>query len=273
MSMIDTQGEKGKGKPTYSIYIIFNTINGKMYVGASKNPIRRWKRHKSIALSVSPTVVKNAIHFALKKYSSEKFTFKIVEGGLSFEEAMKREIEWIAFLKDLKHQLYNETNGGDSGPIYEWSEDQRKKQSERMSGKNNYFYGMRLTGKANGHYGHKMKPHVKKELLKHRAKLTPQQVQNIKRLYETGDYTQTKLSEMFEVSLTQIHKIVHGKRWNGDKNNDAPLFKGRISKNQVIEIREKYDSGEYTQAALTKMFNLSAAQIHRIVKRKRWKNI
>lgn len=273
MNTIDTQGDKGKGKSTYSIYIIFNTVNGKMYVGVSKDPKRRWKRHKSIVNSKCKTVVKSAIHYALNKYGPDKFIFKTIESNLSFEEGMTREIKWIALLKDMKYQLYNETDGGEGTVGYEVSEEERKRRSDRMKGKNNYFYGMHLAGELNGHYGHKMKSHVKKELLKHRAKLTLQQVKNINRLYATGDYTQTELSKLFEVSLTQVHKIVHGKRWNGDKNNDTPLFKSRISKEQVIEIRDKYDSGQYTQASLAREYKLSAAQIHRIVKRKGWANV
>lgn len=273
MNTIDTQGDNGKGNCTYSIYIIFNTVNGKMYVGASKNPTRRWKRHRSTSISNYQTAIKCAVHYAIKKYGPDNFIFKVVETGLSFDNAMTREMEWIAALKDAKYQLYNETNGGEGTIGYEVSEEERKKRSERMKGKNNYFYGRQLSGEANGHYGHKMKPHVKEELLKHRCKLTSQQVKNIKNLYATGNYTQTKLGQLFNISLTQIHKIIHGKQWNGENNKKGPLFKGRISKERVIEIRNKYDSGNYSQADLTREYNLSAAQIHRIVKRKRWANV
>jgi len=45
------------------------------------------------------------------------------------------------------------------------------------------------------------------------SKLTRRQVKEIRRLYATGEYTQTELGEMFEVSDTTISRIVRRKTW------------------------------------------------------------
>ena len=257
------------------LYLIRNSINGKLYVGISYNIKTRWRDHKKVGRNYPAYKKKGkafAIHRAIYKHGENNFTIKTIGEYGSYKTACRKEISCIKLLKELKYKLYNETNGGEGhlGPI-NLTNKERKRRSECMKGKNNYFYGCKLYGKANGHYGHKMKPHVKEILLTHRAKLTLDQVENIRVLYFEGNHTQTELAKMFDISLTQVHCIVRGKKWNN--GNPQPKTKPRTSKDTIIKIREKYDSGNYTQAALAKEYGLSAAQIHRIVKRKRWKNI
>lgn len=45
------------------------------------------------------------------------------------------------------------------------------------------------------------------------SKLTKNEVIEIRRLYSTKKYTQYKLSEIFDISRTQIGRIVNKKRW------------------------------------------------------------
>ena len=47
-----------------------------------------------------------------------------------------------------------------------------------------------------------------------KAKLTKEQVSEIRRLYATGRYQQKDLAPMFDVDRTTIHRIVRQKRWN-----------------------------------------------------------
>jgi len=252
------------------LYLIYNIKNGKLYVGITNNPKVRWKRHISTAHSVSDKVKKSAIHFAIKKWGENNFIFKKIETYPDLHTACEKEIEWIKLLKDLKYQLYNETDGGEGVIGREITEEERKQRSKRMKGEKNYFYGKKLYGPANGHYGHKMKPHVKKILRKHMCKLTDDQVKEIRKLYATKRYTQTKLSEMFNVSLTQIHKIVNNKQWNGGPQITAPLTKPNLTKEIAQEIINKYKTGNYKQAELCQEYNLSPAQVSRIISGKRW---
>lgn len=46
-----------------------------------------------------------------------------------------------------------------------------------------------------------------------RAKLTEDQVREIRRLYETGRYSYSELARMFNVSKTPIHHIVNRQTW------------------------------------------------------------
>ena len=60
----------------------------------------------------------------------------------------------------------------------------------------------------------------------------------------------------------------HKGRQIGEKNNKA-----KLTEDQVIEIRQKYDSGEMTQMELAKEYNVGWSTIHNIVFRLTWKHI
>ena len=60
----------------------------------------------------------------------------------------------------------------------------------------------------------------------------------------------------------------HKGRQIGEKNSKA-----RLTEEQVIDIRRKYDSGEMTQMELAKEYNVGWSTIHNIVFRLTWKHI
>lgn len=256
----------------YSLYGIFNKINGKVYIGITNNVKRRWQEHKKH----SKNITKNsyAVHLAINKYGLQNFIYKIIEILPNLDVANTREMEWIAFLKEERCQLYNETDGGDGtkGHGHSWTEEQKQKASVRNSGSGNPMYGVQLFGEANGNFGKEMKPHVKEELLKHRRKLSDEQIKEIISLFKTGNYTQTQLSKQFSISLSQIHRIVHNQSWSDNPNRDIKTKKN-ITIDNVRNIRKLYASGIYTQKELAKQFNLSIGHIRKIINREKWKNI
>lgn len=197
----------------YNVYGIYNKLNGKLYIGITNNIKRRWSEHKKKSKKI--TEKSYPIHQALAKYGISNFVFKNIENTSTLDEANIKEMQWIKLLKENNYQLYNQTNGGDGtkGCSNPWTDEQKKKKSIEMSGSNNPMFGIKLFGKSNGNYGKQMKPHVKESLLKTRRKLTDQQIQSIINLFASGKYTQTQLSKDFNVSLTQIHRIVRGKSW------------------------------------------------------------
>jgi group I intron endonuclease len=228
----------------YFVYHIINNINNKVYVGIASNCKKRWLRH----ISTSKQKIKHAIHWAILKYGSSNFTFKEIEACENWETACIREIFWIKTLKEQGLQLYNETDGGDGS------------------------LGIRRYGKDNPNFGKEMKPHVKEVLLKTRRKLTDEQILEIKTLFETGNYTQTNLSKQFNVSLTQIHRIVRDKSW-GDKEHDTIITKKNLSKEDVLDIRSMYATGNYTQKEIAAQYNCSINHINRVINGKKWKDV
>ena len=102
------------------IYKITNNINGKVYIGQSNNPKRRFNEH--INGSGSKIVYK-----AIKKYGKENFSFEIIEGPI--ENYNEREEYWISFYDSCKngYNIIDEANtpptlSGDKSPLTKFSE-------------------------------------------------------------------------------------------------------------------------------------------------------
>lgn len=86
---------------TCGIYQIVNNINGKGYVGQSRNIEKRWLAHKESKESYP-------LYKAFRKYGVENFTFQILE-ECSSEELNEKEKFYIK----TEHSEYNQTEGGD----------------------------------------------------------------------------------------------------------------------------------------------------------------
>jgi group I intron endonuclease len=84
------------------IYKTTNTINGKIYVGKSKN-----NKPSYFGSGI-------VINFALKKYGRNNFKKEILEECHSIEELNKQENFWILKLESFKPEIgYNRSFGGD----------------------------------------------------------------------------------------------------------------------------------------------------------------
>lgn len=104
---------------TYSIYLITNTLDGKVYVGYTSDPVKRWLRHQQIA--GRPTERKQRLHIAMAKHGIEAFTFNVVEEGITtLDYALERERHWIERRGSyVDHDKgYNMTPGGEGGPTF-----------------------------------------------------------------------------------------------------------------------------------------------------------
>ena len=91
------------------IYLLINRINGKMYVGQTKNLKRRIWQHKH---------GNQYIDKAIQHYKWENFTLIILEECETKEQLNEREIFWIAFFNCKDPNGYNQTDGGDGGWSY-----------------------------------------------------------------------------------------------------------------------------------------------------------
>lgn len=91
-----------------SIYIIKNTINNKVYIGQTTQPINiRFTNHK-----MASRVEDTKLYRAIRKYGEDKFYIELLEGNVSIEELNKREQYWIQFFNSY-YNGYNSTLGGD----------------------------------------------------------------------------------------------------------------------------------------------------------------
>ena len=89
------------------IYVITNLVNGKQYVGQTRQPIKkRWARHLSSG---------NAMYAALIKYGKDNFSLEVVASANSQEELNELEVKWIEKLGTLSPGGYNLVSGGKNG--------------------------------------------------------------------------------------------------------------------------------------------------------------
>jgi len=113
---------------TWAVYLVYNLINGKYYIGYTDNFELRWKTHCSESKYGSNLYFHKAIRF----YKPESFEYQILTTTSSSKDAKHLEKLWIQALDANNPDVgYNMTLGGDgiSGCI--WATD--GKQNIRVS--------------------------------------------------------------------------------------------------------------------------------------------
>lgn len=122
--------------------------NGKIYIGITchqNNIIRRFGQNGE------GYKTQRKFYRAIQKYGWDNFSHEVLEKNLeSLDVANKREQYYIKLFDSHKNG-YNSTDGGDGTVGRQYSEEERKIRSERMSGKHNHMYGKR--GKLSPNYG------------------------------------------------------------------------------------------------------------------------
>jgi group I intron endonuclease len=179
------------------VYLITNTINGKRYVGQTTNSLEfRFSQHRRQNDC-------RCLYAAIKKYGEENFLIEAICEPSTLELMNEIESEYIERYNTLVPNGYNLTVGGVApkhhedtkkkmslshlgkphpGAVYNWTPEMREKRRQKYRGFNN----------PNG-------------------KLKPGQPEEIRRLYETNEYTQMQLAKMFLVSQTCISEVVLNK--------------------------------------------------------------
>jgi len=215
------------------VYLIYNKINGKIYVGKSNELESRWTRHLRVARggkTMYPTTF-SWIHAAICKYGSDNFIFKIIEILPTEEVALSKEIEWISLLRSAGYKLYNLTEGGDGSSGYKHTAESIAK----MTGSNNAFYGKthsdelklnhskRMSGSGNPRFGKKAKPEHLEKMSKNRigkaagsnhpgAKFTELQIRTIREEYLIVKSLEF-FAKQYNVTTKTIWNIVNRKTY------------------------------------------------------------
>jgi len=124
------------------IYKLTNKLDGKVYIGQSKDIKKRWRSYGWTNKGAANPHLRNA----LKQHGLEGFIFEILEllEGKEFKD--DREKFWIKeFKSNNKDFGYNKTEGGD-GTISEESRLRMSETRKRLyTGKNAYWYGRNHT--------------------------------------------------------------------------------------------------------------------------------
>lgn len=227
------------------IYKVTNLVNGKVYIGKTTQKINiRKNQHKYSSLKANS---KSLIHKAIRKYGWENFEWEVIDLASSEDELNSKEIHWIKY-HNTYLKGYNLTHGGDGSLGYKPSEEYLAKIHEKPTS----------------------------------AKLSKEQVIQIKRLLITGNYTQREIAEMFEVTRETIKCIKTGKSWSyveidgfipskySMKGADNPTSK--LTDEDVVEIKLMLKDG-IKQQKIADLFGVTRSTIYKIKTGKTWSNI
>ena len=94
----------------YKIYLATNVVNGKQYVGLSKEFHKRLISHKCAK-------TKSAFHAAIKEYGFDNFVFSHIADAFDLQSACDLERMLIQQHNTLVPNGYNLTIGGQVGPV------------------------------------------------------------------------------------------------------------------------------------------------------------
>ena len=116
----------------YKIYKL-TSPEGKVYIGASMNPKKRWKSGKGY-------VNCRRMGAAIERFGWENFEKEIVLDGLTKEESELKEVEYIKLYKSNDPEYGYNIDGGAHG-LGGISDETRALISKANAGENNHFYG------------------------------------------------------------------------------------------------------------------------------------
>lgn len=125
----------------YTVYLRTNKINGKQYVGQTNN----FKRREYDWYNINWGYAGHLINNARKKYGVENWDTVILKECSTVDETNYWETFYIKQLNTKYPSGYNLTDGGEGSIGCVFSDERKKKLSEKMKGEGNPFYGRHHT--------------------------------------------------------------------------------------------------------------------------------
>jgi len=192
----------------FYIYKVTNRVNGKIYIGKTVHPKRRWQEH----INYSKGHKKNQLFYfqkSIAKYGHENFTHEIIERCDTQEEVNNREIYWISFYKSNNREYgMNLTIGGEGfiGRIV--SKETREKLSK-------YHTGRKLSEETRKKLGERRKGKISnagRGEANSNAKLKEKDIIEIRTLHLNG-LSFRKIAKIYKVHHETINKIINYKKW------------------------------------------------------------
>ena len=281
------------------IYRIENLVNHKIYIGLSKDCMKRWHDHRSKAFnSTREDDIKKPLYMAMRKYGLDNFTFEIIEKCDEFL-LKEREIYWISYY-DSYNKGYNATKGGDlpEGHILKGEEHGCAKLTEEQVRQCRVWYaqGRRSRDVYENEPGYKEKvaysgfqnmwhgrtwkhimPEVFENKIYKKRKLNDEQILKIRELWFQG-VSVSELADMFKeiCSHTTISDIVNNKRFSEIQPNiqDNHISRRKLTDEEVRQIRKWKAEGKLNKEIRELLNNkVSMTTISDILTGKRYSEI
>lgn len=196
--------EEQKYKNDIGIYKIINLINGKVYIGQTKEKfqrrfwLHRWKLRNN---SHDNTHLQRAWN----KYGENNFVFEVIE-VLTEEDIDEREKFWIQYYRN-KTGCYSIQDGGQPVNLNKYvSEESRKKTGEKNRQR---MLGSKLSEETKK----KMSETRKNKFIKTKTqKITPEQAKKIKEMLIEG-FTPKEIMNELGVEYKPINGIISANTW------------------------------------------------------------
>lgn len=204
-----------------AIYKITNLLNGKLYIGQSVHPDRRWWEHCNRA---KRKIDDYPIHLAIAKYGTENFKMDILEWTEDYDN---KEIYYIQFYNSLCPNGYNVANGGNSvslsgefnprNTILDTTVQEiiKELQSSLISDKEiakKYNTTDKIVADINHGRTHKQENITYPIRIKNgRQRLTEQQMLKIKGLLRNTNLSYQEIANIYNVTKSNIAQINHGR--------------------------------------------------------------
>lgn len=202
------------------IYCIKNKINGKVYIGSSKNIDKRWKKHK---YCLAGGYHENEhLQNSYNIYSKDNFEFLILE-ECKEEELIEKEQYYLNAYKscerDKGYNICPQVNKT------QMAEETKRKISNALKGEKSPMFGTHLSeetkkklrdankGKTLSEQTRKKIGDVQKGDNNHAAKLTWPIVEEIREKYKTGEYSTRYLAKVYNIGCTAICYVINNKTW------------------------------------------------------------
>lgn len=164
-----------KTQKIWAIYKITNMINGKLYIGQTKEPDKRWNQHRRSAANAI-----QQIHHAINKYGAHNFTYEVIDFAITKPQANCIETSLMYYYDTfaINGKGYNIMKAGELGHKRKQrvvSIETKEKISNTLKGRRccprtEFKPGIKSYPQAGFQKGHNRNP----------KKLTPEQVEQIK---------------------------------------------------------------------------------------------
>ena len=247
------------------VYLIWNMVNGKKYVGQTVQPLKkRFNEHASCK--------KMVIGKAIRKYGVENFRYGVIKSCASKEEMDYWEKYFIVALKTKSPYGYNCTDGGEGIIGFKYTPEAIAKMSAAKKGK--------FCGEKNPHYGKHHSAEVKAKISaikkgrkcpplssEHRAKISAALKGRKASLKTRAKQSAVRIGKPLKVETCE--KMSAAQR--GEKNHNygqpcAPEVSSKISfknrgNSQFQNLLSEIDKRQLSYNRLAKLMGLSYPSI------------
>lgn len=243
--------------PKFYIYAIFNTINGKIYIGKAEHPDERWHCHQIYAMGGKEKYPSHFqyIHAAIAKHGVNNFIFKVIDEHCDEIDCFSAEEFWIDFFKSHDRNYgYNLTLGGEGSSGRIVSDETKDKIRQKAIGR--------------------LHSEDTKNKISEAGKLRTNSEETRKKISISNKGRKLTDAQRIAQSIRQIGKILPQSQIDNmiksaKRGEKSP--RAKLTNEQAQDMRNLYKTGNYKIKELAKIFNVGATSASYILNNKTYK--